>query len=60
VARELGPSLEGVPLGSTVVIRCDIEPIVQVRQLLEASGWEVVERLFLPAERGFELRARKR
>jgi hypothetical protein len=60
VARELGASLLEVPGGCTLVVRCDISPIVEVRRILEAAGWEIVEKLFLPAERGFKLVARKR
>lgn len=60
MARELGPSLRQAPPEATVVVHCDIEPIVQVRQVVEASGWEVIERVFVPAERGFTLKVRRR
>lgn len=60
MARELGPSLQGLPGGSTVIVHCDIEPIVQVRQALEAAGWEVFGREFSPTERAFRLTAHRR
>jgi len=59
-ARELGASLESLPAEATLVIHCDIEPIVKVRQVLEAAGWEVTEREFSPAERAFRVTSRKR
>jgi hypothetical protein len=52
--------LQEVPAGATLVVQCDIEPVVQVRQLLEAAGWEVAQREFSPLERAFKLTARKK
>lgn len=60
MGRELGASLQEVPAGVTLVVQCDIEPVVQVRQLLEAAGWEVAQREFSPLERAFKLTARKK
>jgi len=60
VPRLLTASLEEVPPGATLTVRIDIHPIVDVRRVLEEAGWEIMEKVFLPAERGFRLTARKR
>jgi hypothetical protein len=52
--------LEQLSAGETVVVLCDIEPVVRVRQVLEAMDWEIVERTFSAPERSFRLTARKR
>jgi len=60
VPRLLTASLEEVPPGATLSLRIDIHPVADVRKILEAAGWEIVEKVFLPAERGFTLTARKK
>ncbi len=53
-------SLQQIPAEATLIVRCDLSPIVEVRKILESAGWEVIEKLFLPAERGFKLTAVKK